>query len=104
MIDDECCFHTSGCLSTATDIGATNGVDCISLFKVFRQDGSVDKTRKAAILFGVAVESLVHLVWRNEEIIKRGREKEYPDLQMKVREYNERIIEAMRLVEEVKQR
>ena len=71
---------------------------------LFKEDGSVDKTRKAAILFGVAVESLVHLVWRNEEIIKRGREKEYPDLQMKVREYNERIIEAMRLVEEVKQR
>lgn len=55
------------------------------------KDGTINQPRKTAVLFGVIVENLVHLKWRNEAIIQKGRRQEFPNLDNEIAEFNKRI-------------
>jgi aminoglycoside phosphotransferase len=54
-------------------------------------DGTINETRRAALSFGVVVENLVHLKWRNEQIIQKGRRSEFPNLDNEISNLNQRI-------------
>lgn len=53
--------------------------------------GHLNEDRKTAITFGVAVENLVHLVWRNEQIIGKNRLAEFPNTGEEIKQLNLRI-------------
>jgi len=66
------------------------------------EDGLVDEAKKNALVFGVAAESLVHFVWRNENVIAIGKQAEHPQLEQQIQELNQRIVDAIQSVEQIK--
>jgi len=58
-------------------------------------DGTIDEGRKNAIIFGVMIENLVHLKWRNENIIQTGKLAEHPNVQQQIEELNLRMVEIL---------
>lgn len=65
-------------------------------------DGSIDQARKSALAFGVAAESLVHLAWRNENIIAPGKQAEHPQLELELQDFTGRIADIIESTEKVK--
>ncbi|HSX25162.1 MAG TPA: phosphotransferase, partial [Candidatus Andersenbacteria bacterium] len=64
-------------------------------------NGSLDQARKSAIVFGVLAESLVHLAWRNENIIAPGKQADSPHLQREIENFNQKIRDAIEAVESI---
>lgn len=64
-------------------------------------NGSLDQSRKMALIFGVASESLVHLTWRNENIITPGKEAEFPQLEQEIQSLNQKIRDAVQAVDAI---
>lgn len=50
-----------------------------------------DEARTLGVAFGIIYENLVHLAWRNRDIVQKGRRDSYPDLDREVRGFNDRI-------------
>lgn len=59
------------------------------------ESGKADEERKIALQFGVITENLVHLAWRNENIISKGKEGESPNLAIDIENYNNNIREIL---------
>jgi hypothetical protein len=62
---------------------------------VLSENGVADEERMLALQFGVVIENLVHLAWRNENLIAKGKGNEYSNLAIEIENLNKNIREIL---------